>query len=67
MNNGLNPLRHDAQTDFDLDGLSNIQEWVAGTQANNPDTDGDTIPDGADLAPLFNMTALLPTLLMLLE
>jgi len=32
----LNPLVHDAQEDFDLDGLSNLGEFIAGTAANDP-------------------------------
>jgi hypothetical protein len=36
--------------DLDTDGLTNLQEYVAGTLPNNPDTDGDTLMDGPELA-----------------
>ncbi|MEI7850862.1 MAG: right-handed parallel beta-helix repeat-containing protein, partial [Kiritimatiellales bacterium] len=32
--------------DADGDGLTNLEESQAGTNPNNPDTDGDTMPDG---------------------
>ena len=35
--------------DMDADGLTNAQEVSAGTNANNPDTDGDGIFDGAEV------------------
>jgi probable HAF family extracellular repeat protein len=34
--------------DADHDGLTNLQEYLAGTDPNNPDTDGDGVPDGQD-------------------
>jgi len=34
--------------DPDNDGLSNYEEFLAGTDPNNPDSDGDGIPDGQD-------------------
>ena len=44
--------------DFDNDGLTNAQELAAGTDPNNPDTDGDGMPDGWEvnhgLNPLVN-------------
>jgi len=36
--------------DLDNDGLTNMQEYVSGTLPNNPDTDGDTLTDGAEVA-----------------
>jgi hypothetical protein len=39
-----------AGTDDDLDGLRNWEEPVFGTVSGNPDTDGDQILDGIDLA-----------------
>lgn len=39
-------LEGDPNADPDEDGLTNLEEEVAGTDPNNPDTDGDTIPDG---------------------
>ncbi len=38
--------------DFDLDGLSNLEEFLSGTNPNNPDSDGDNIYDGVDGNPL---------------
>lgn len=35
--------------DTDRDGLTNEQELAANTDPNNYDTDGDTLPDGAEL------------------
>ncbi|MEQ1751307.1 MAG: Ig-like domain-containing protein, partial [Prosthecobacter sp.] len=37
------------ETDPDADGLGNETEKVLGTQANNPDTDGDGLNDGAEM------------------
>ena len=46
----------DATEDLDAvggpDGLTNLQEYIAGTDPNNADTDGDTLLDGADPSPL---------------
>ncbi len=39
----------DAARDQDADGLSNLQEFQHKTLPNNPDTDGDTVPDGAEV------------------
>jgi alpha-galactosidase len=36
--------------DLDSDGLTNLQEYQCGTIPNNPDTDGDTLQDGAEVA-----------------
>ena len=47
----LRPSRPlDALLDFDFDGLSNKQEFLAGTDPWNPDTDGDGISDSAEIA-----------------
>ncbi|MBL7997133.1 MAG: OmpA family protein [Candidatus Kapabacteria bacterium] len=35
--------------DFDKDGISNAQEKQLGTDENNPDTDGDGLPDGYEI------------------
>ena len=44
---GLDPLdSSDAYEDSDGDGLTNVQEFEAGADPNDPDTDGDTLPDG---------------------
>ena len=51
--NELNPLdATDAIGDLDGDGLSNLDEYLAGTEINNPDTDGDTYNDSQDFFPL---------------
>jgi autotransporter-associated beta strand protein len=36
--------------DLDNDGQTNLQEYQRGTLPNNPDTDGDTLQDGAEVA-----------------
>lgn len=43
---GLNPLLDDANDDADLDGLTNLEEYLLGTNPVLPDTDGDGLPDG---------------------
>ncbi len=40
--------------DSDGDGLSNAQEIALGTNQNNPDTDGDQIPDGVEVGNNFS-------------
>jgi alpha-tubulin suppressor-like RCC1 family protein len=45
--NGLNPVdASDAQSDSDMDGLTALEEFTAGTSPTNDDTDRDTLPDG---------------------
>ena len=47
---GLNPLDpSDAALDPDHDGLTNLQEFRAGTDPHNADTDGDGMPDGWEI------------------
>ncbi len=41
----------DASLDPDGDGLTNLEEFTKNTDPRNPDTDGDGLPDGSDLAP----------------
>lgn len=50
--------------DPDHDGLTNDEEALFGTDPNNPDTDGDGIIDGRDLAPLFGAASYGPFELM---
>ncbi len=46
---GFNPASHlDAALDADLDGLSNLEEFLLGTNPHNPDTDGDGASDGVE-------------------
>ena len=47
-----NPYR-DRDMDFDEDGLSNMEEFNAGTDPWNKDTDGDGLTDGAELKVYF--------------
>lgn len=42
---GLDPTRNDRHGDLDGDGLSNIQEYILGTNPNSNDSDGDGMPD----------------------
>ncbi|MDM8536886.1 hypothetical protein QUF70_09055 [Desulfobacterales bacterium HSG17] len=39
----------DAATDPDNDGLTNLEEFTAGTNPNDPDTDNDGMPDGWEM------------------
>jgi len=60
---GLHPTdSNDAGLDPDLDGLTNLQEFLANTDPHNKDTDGDGIDDGYEvrngLNPLVNDAAL---------
>ncbi|MCW8139705.1 MAG: hypothetical protein KIT58_12475 [Planctomycetota bacterium] len=55
---GINPFLGNAPQsagalDSDGDGLTDDEERLLGTDPFNPDTDGDGILDGRDLAPLF--------------
>ena len=48
--NGMNPNDPvDAAEDFDGDLLSNLDEFLLGTDPNNADTDGDNIIDGEEV------------------
>ena len=42
---------NDAGQDFDNDGLTNLEEFQAGTNPSEADSDNDSVPDGDDIAP----------------
>lgn len=51
IQNQLNPdFAGDGDVDSDQDGLSNLREREAGTEPRLADTDGDTLPDGLEVA-----------------
>lgn len=53
---GLNPLSDaDGATDMDDDQFTNLQEYLAGTNVTDDDTDGDGVIDGLDVAPLADI------------
>ncbi|MBC7927026.1 MAG: Ig-like domain-containing protein, partial [Bryobacteraceae bacterium] len=50
INLGLDPRNAaDASLDFDTDGLTNVEEFRAGTGLRNADTDGDGLNDGQEV------------------
>ena len=49
VNNGLNPLTDDSAGDLEPDGATNLQEFQAGSDPNDPDTDADLLTDGEEL------------------
>jgi hypothetical protein len=52
---GLDPFNaSDAFVDMDFDGLSNLQEYLNGSQPRNNDTDGDNLGDGFEV--IFSKT-----------
>lgn len=58
LTNGMSILVNDRDSDLDLDGLDNIEEYILGLESGNPDTDGDGLLDGFEVAgnysPLVN-------------
>ena len=55
-------LLPETYTDGDVDGLTNWQEYQAGSDPQNSDTDGDGIADGSDSYPADYYNNVLPTL-----
>jgi len=56
--NGLNPsLDSDASDDADSDGLTNLEEYMIGTDFQDSDTDNDGMPDGWEMLYGFNPLA----------
>lgn len=59
--NGLNPAVNDAALDADsnggADGLTNLQELLAGTNPQDSDTDDDGLNDGAEVSGSGNLFA----------
>jgi len=55
VEHSLNPFNEsDANLDHDLDGLSNLQEYLNYSNPNNNDTDGDNLGDGFEV--IFSKT-----------
>lgn len=53
MDSGLNDLVHEGERgDFDGDGLSNLEEYVLGSDPSDSDTDGDGISDFDEVSAL---------------
>ncbi len=59
-NVGLNP-NDDLENGGAGDGLTNIEEYQLGTEPDNPDTDGDGLEDGAEVAGAGSRPATDPT------
>ncbi len=47
---GLDTLIDDSAFDLDADGLTNLQEYLQGTDPGNNDSDTDSMPDGWEVA-----------------
>ncbi len=68
LQHGLDPLNAaDAGADGDQDGLVNLEEFLAGSDPNDPDSDGDGIVDGLDDEPTFAPSDMVPILRLLLQ
>jgi len=44
--NGFDPATYDGHLDSDGDGLTDAEEYLAGTNPHSSDSDGDSMPDG---------------------
>ncbi|NHJ05322.1 MAG: hypothetical protein EAX90_10890 [Candidatus Heimdallarchaeota archaeon] len=53
INYGLNATLDDANDDLDLDGLTNIEEFILKTEVNNNDTDSDDLTDGEEVKGIY--------------
>jgi hypothetical protein len=51
-NGSIDPLRQGERGDFDGDGLTNLEEYLLGTDPTNSDTDGDGVSDFDEVAAL---------------
>jgi len=58
---GLNPRAYDGGADADDDCLTNLEEYLAGTDPQNPDTDGDGLSDGFEVHTSFTSPLLKDT------
>ncbi|MHA1778788.1 MAG: right-handed parallel beta-helix repeat-containing protein [Candidatus Heimdallarchaeaceae archaeon] len=56
IDNNLNPIVDDSAVDTDNDGLTNLEEFEAGTNPQNNDTDSDGMPDGWEIDNNLNPT-----------
>ncbi len=52
LEHGFDTWRYDAHEDLDSDGLSNINEFLSGSDPSHPDSDLDGVFDGEDVAPM---------------
>jgi len=48
-NNDLDKYTNDSFLDYDLDNLTNLEEFLIGTKANDPDSDNDSLLDGEEV------------------
>ncbi len=58
--NGLDSTIDDAYGDLDSDGLSNLAEYLIGTEPDNADTNGDGITDGDAVNGMLNPLSFAP-------